>query len=127
MQTFATSILGFVIVLGSLIFVHEAGHFLVAKLFKVRVLVFSFGFGKRLGGFRRGDTDYRVSLVPLGGYVRMAGDTPEENQPGNPDEFLSRPKWQRFLILVAGPFMNLFIAVTFLAAINIIGYREVYS
>jgi regulator of sigma E protease len=126
MQTFATSILGFVIVLGFLIFVHESGHFLVAKLFKVRVLVFSFGFGKRLLGFRRGDTDYRISLVPLGGYVRMAGDTPEENQPGNPDEFLSKPKWQRFLILVAGPAMNLVVAVTFLAMINMVGTKQLY-
>src|SRR5437763_5358201 len=112
-----TNILAFIIVLGTLIFVHEAGHFLVAKLFRVRVLVFSFGFGKRLFGFRRGPTDYRVSLVPLGGYVRMAGDTPEENQPANPDEFLSKPKWQRFLILLAGPFMNLVIALTFVAGL----------
>src|SRR5437763_9365365 len=115
-----TNILAFVIVLGTLIFVHEAGHFFVAKLFRVRVLVFSFGFGKRLFGFRRGPTDYRVSLVPLGGYVRMAGDTPEENQPANPDEFLSKPKWQRFLILLAGPFMNLVIALTFIAALLLV-------
>jgi len=127
MQTIGSSLLGFVIVLGFLIFVHEAGHFLVAKLFRVRVLVFSFGFGKRLAGFRRGDTDYRVSLIPLGGYVRMAGDTPEENQPSNPDEFLSKPKWQRFLILFAGPFMNLLIAVAFVAGINMVGYQEYYS
>lgn len=127
MQDIGFNLLGFVIVLGFLIFVHEAGHFLVAKLFKVRVLVFSFGFGKRLAGFRRGDTDYRISLIPLGGYVRMAGDTPEENQPANPDEFLSKPKWQRFLILFAGPFMNLLIAVTFIAFINMVGYREVFS
>src|SRR6185436_3398387 len=127
MQAVASSLLGGVIVLGFLIFAHESGHFLVAKLFKVRVLVFSLGFGKRLAGFRRGGTDYRLSLIPLGGYVRMAGDTPEENQPSNPDEFLSKPKWQRFLILVAGPLMNLVIAVTFLAGINMYGYREPYS
>jgi regulator of sigma E protease len=119
-----TNILAFVLVLGTLIFVHEAGHFFVAKLFRVRVLVFSFGFGKRLFGFRRGSTDYRVSLVPLGGYVRMAGDTPEENQPSNPDEFLSKPKWQRFLILLAGPFMNLVIAVTFVAALLMNGTQS---
>src|SRR5437588_11687246 len=119
-----TNILAFVIVLGTLIFVHEAGHFFVAKLFRVRVLVFSFGFGKRLFGFRRGPTDYRVSLVPLGGYVRMAGDTPEENQPANPDEFLSKPKWQRFLILLAGPFMNLLIAVGVVAGLSMISHRE---
>ena len=115
MSNVATNLLAFVLVLGTLIFVHEAGHFLVAKLFKVRVLVFSFGFGKRIFGFHRGDTDYRVSLIPLGGYVRMAGDTPEENDTGNPDEFLSKPKWQRFLILFAGPAMNLIIAIVFLA------------
>ncbi len=117
----ATNFFAFVLVLGVLIFAHEAGHFIVAKLFRVRVLVFSFGFGQRLFGFRRGPTDYRVSLIPLGGYVRMAGDTPEENQPGDPDEFLSKPKWQRFLILFAGPFMNLLIAVAFIAVINMIG------
>jgi regulator of sigma E protease len=117
----ATNFVAFVLVLGFLIFAHEAGHFIFAKLFRVRVLVFSFGFGKRLFGFRKGDTDYRVSLIPLGGYVRMAGDTPEENQPGDPAEFLSKPKWQRFLILFAGPFMNLLIAVAFIAAISMAG------
>lgn len=120
----ASNLVGFVIVLGFLIFAHESGHFVVAKLLKVKVLVFSFGFGKRLFGFRKGDTDYRVSLIPLGGYVRMAGDTPEENQPQNPDEFLSRPKWQRFLILIAGPFMNLVIAITFVASLSMIGLKQ---
>ena len=120
----ASNLVGFVIVLGFLIFAHESGHFVVAKLLKVKVLVFSFGFGKRLFGFRKGSTDYRVSLIPLGGYVRMAGDTPEENQPQNPDEFLSRPKWQRFLILVAGPFMNLVIAITFVASLSMIGLKQ---
>ena len=116
-----SSVLGIIIVLGVLIFVHEGGHFLVAKLFRVRVLVFSLGFGKRLFGFQRGGTDYRVSAIPLGGYVRMAGDTPEDGRTGAPDEFLSKPKWQRFLILVAGPFMNLLIAVAFVAGLNISG------
>jgi regulator of sigma E protease len=119
--TVITNIFAFVLVLGFLIFAHEAGHFFVAKAFRVRVLVFSFGFGRRLFGFRKGDTDYRVSLVPLGGYVRMAGDTPDENHPADPAEFLSKPKWQRFLILVAGPAMNLIIAIAFMAAISMIG------
>src|SRR5437773_4133690 len=115
-----SSLLGLIIVLGVLIFVHEGGHFLVAKLFGVRVLVFSLGFGKRLLGFRRGGTDYRVSLIPLGGYVRMAGDTPEEGRTGAPDEFLSKPKWQRFLILVAGPLMNLVIALSFVTVVDML-------
>ena len=117
----ATNLFAFVLVLGFLIFTHEAGHFFVAKLFRVRVLVFSFGFGQRLFGFRKGDTDYRVSLIPLGGYVRMAGDTPEDNRAGDPNEFLSKPKWQRFLILFAGPFMNLLIALVFIAVISMAG------
>lgn len=127
MQTFATSILGFVVVLGFLIFVHEAGHFLMAKLFGVRVIVFSFGFGKRLFGFQKGDTDYRVSLIPLGGYVRMAGDAAEENPTGHSDEFLSKPKWQRFLILFAGPAMNVIIAIVFLAGIAMAGTEQLVT
>lgn len=118
-----TNLLAFIIVLGFLIFAHEAGHFLFAKLFGVRVLVFSFGFGQRLFGFRKGDTDYRVSLIPLGGYVRMAGDDPEENRQGQPDEYLSQPKWQRFLILLAGPGANVLIAIVFLAALFVVGIQ----
>jgi regulator of sigma E protease len=118
---FGHNIVAVVISLGFLIFVHEAGHFLMAKLFGVRVLVFSFGFGKRLFGFRRGETDYRVSLVPLGGYVRMSGDNPEEAADGDPRDFLAKPKWQRFLILFAGPFMNLVIALAFMTIVNMAG------
>src|ERR1700736_677126 len=117
----ATNLLAFIIVLGVLIYAHEAGHFVVAKLFRVRVLVFSFGFGQRLFGFRKADTDYRVSLIPLGGYVRMAGDNPEESRPGDQAEFLAKPKSQRFLILFAGPFMNVLIAIVFIAIISMAG------
>jgi regulator of sigma E protease len=120
----ATNIVAVILVLGFLIFAHESGHFLMAKLFKVRVLVFSLGFGKRLFGFRRGDTDYRVSLVPLGGYVKMAGDLPEENQKEDSSEFLSKPKWQRFLILLAGPAVNILIAILFVAGINMVGTEQ---
>src|SRR5436190_14303103 len=123
-QNLPTNLLAFALVLGPLIFLHEAGHFFIAKLFRVRVLVFSLGFGKRLFGFRRGDTDYRVSIFPLGGYVRMAGDSPDENRPGDPAEFLSKPKWQRLLILVAGPAMNLLIAIAVMAGISMHGTEE---
>jgi regulator of sigma E protease len=121
MASIGTNIVAFIIVLGFLIFAHEAGHFLVAKLFRVRVLVFSFGFGKRLLGFRRGETDYRLSLLPLGGYVRMAGDQPEEGGTIEPGDFLSKPKWQRFLILLAGPAVNVVIAIVFLAGLLMAG------
>lgn len=120
----ATNLVGFILVLGVLIYAHEAGHFIFAKLFRVRVLVFSFGFGKRLFGFRGKETDYRVSLIPLGGYVRMAGDTPEDDRAGSPDEYLSRPRWQRFLILLAGPGANLLIAILFLTILNMSGIEE---
>src|SRR5271167_1843000 len=97
-------------VLGIMIFVHEWGHFIAAKLAGVRVEVFSFGFGTRLFGVKRGDTDYRVSALPFGGYVRMAGDNPVEERTGADYEFLSKPRWQRVLIYCAGPFMNLVLA-----------------
>ena len=94
------------LVIGIMVLVHEWGHFIIARLFDVRVETFSIGFGPRLTGWRRGPTDYRISALPLGGYVKMAGDTPEEDRAGAPDEFLSKPRWQRALILLAGPGMN---------------------
>jgi regulator of sigma E protease len=127
MNDIATNLFAVIVVLGFLIFAHEAGHFTFAKLFRVKVLVFSFGFGKRLFGFRKGDTDYRISLIPLGGYVRMAGDNPEENTAGSPDEFLSKPKWQRFLILVAGPAMNVLIAIAFVAGLAMVGSEQIVT
>src|SRR5689334_21501103 len=107
----AVSIAAVVVVLGVLVFMHEFGHFAAAKLFGVRVEVFSLGFGKRLVGFKRGVTDYRVSALPFGGYVRMTGENPLEARTGDPQEFLSRPRWQRFILAIAGPFMNVVLAV----------------
>jgi regulator of sigma E protease len=96
----------FGIVLGIMVLVHEFGHFAVAKLCGVRVETFSIGFGPRLFGWRRGDTDYRLSLLPLGGYVKMAGDIPGEQPTGDPGEFNAHPRWQRVLIALAGPAAN---------------------
>jgi regulator of sigma E protease len=98
--------LAFVIVLGPLVFVHELGHFLAAKLFGVRVEVFSLGFGPRLLGFRRGETDYRIAPVPLGGYVRMAGEYSETDNPADPALLNNKPRWQRLVIMAAGPAVN---------------------
>ena len=105
------------LVLGVLVFVHEFGHYAVAKLCGVRVEVFSLGFGKRLWGFRRGDTDYRISLLPLGGYVKMSGENPMEVHTGDPGEFTSHPRWQRFLIAIAGPAMNIILAIVVLTCV----------
>jgi regulator of sigma E protease len=111
------TILAFLFVLGVLIFVHELGHFLLARRIGVRVLTFSLGFGPKLLTVKRGDTEYCISAIPLGGYVKMAGENPEDNRTGAPDEFLSKSKWQRFQVLVAGPIMNLVLAVVVMAVV----------
>jgi len=103
---FARAVGAMILVVGVMVLVHEWGHFIVARLFGVRVDVFSIGFGPRLTGWRRGPTDYRISALPVGGYVKMAGDSPEEDRTGAPDEFLSKPRWQRAFVIVAGPAMN---------------------
>ncbi|MDD5543391.1 MAG: RIP metalloprotease RseP [Acidobacteriia bacterium] len=117
MQNAAIYIFSFLFVLGVLIFVHELGHFLVAKFFKIRVLTFSLGFGRRIWGFKKGDTDYRVSILPVGGYVRMAGEYTTDETAGAPDEFMSKPRWQRLLVGGAGAAMNLIMAVLILAVV----------
>ena len=110
------------IVLGILVLLHEWGHFIVAKWCGVRVDVFSIGFGPRLWGVKRGDTDYRISALPLGGYVRMAGDNPVEERTGAAYEFLSRPRWQRCLIAIAGPTMNILLTfVVFMGIFWLVG------
>jgi len=110
-----TTLAAFLFVLGVLIFVHELGHFLAARRHGVRVLTFSLGFGPKILKFTRGDTEYCVSAIPLGGYVKMAGESPEDPRSGQPDEFLSKTKWQRFQILFAGPAMNILLAIVVLA------------
>ena len=104
------AIVSVTIVLGVVIFVHEWGHFVAAKLSGIRVDVFSFGFGPRIFGVKRGDTDYRLSALPFGGYVRMAGDNPVEERTGADYEFLSKARWVRMIIAVAGPTMNIILA-----------------
>src|SRR5688572_32931362 len=116
-----SDILVALVVLGVIIVIHELGHFLVAKFFKIKVETFSVGFGPRLFGFRRGDTDYRISAFPLGGYVKMAGENPGENVTGADNEFLSKPKWQRFLVAAAGPAMNIVLAVGLLTGLFMYG------
>jgi len=123
------TILAFLFVLGVLVFVHELGHFLAARRVGVRVITFSLGFGPKVLRFTRGDTEYCVSAVPLGGYVKMAGENPDDVRSGQPDEFLSKTKWQRFQILIAGPVMNIVLAVVVLAFVlaqgaHVAAYRD---
>ena len=121
------SFISFIIVLGLLIFVHEFGHFLFAKLFKVRVLKFSLGFGPRLIGKQIGETEYILSAFPLGGYVKMYGENPgEEVDPAERRRSFSlKPVWQRFIIVFGGPFFNLLYAVfLFFLIFSIAGLPE---
>src|ERR1700724_2081172 len=111
------TILSFAFVLGVLVFVHELGHFLAAKRVGIRVLKFQLGFNPTVISFRRGDTEYGIGALPLGGYVKMAGESPEETRTGRSDEFLSKTKWQRFQVLIMGPLMNLLLAVVVTAVV----------
>ncbi len=125
---------GAILVLGVMVLVHEFGHYAAAKLLGVRVEVFSIGFGRRLVGFKHGDTDYRISLLPLGGYVKMTGvspiEMPEErpaNQPPDRGEFLNHPRWHRLIIAVAGPLANLVLAVALLTIVFAVHHAIPYG
>src|SRR5258708_22509318 len=98
MSDFLTSLVAVVAVLGFMILIHEFGHYAVAKWLGVRVEVFSIGFGKRLIGFRRGETDYRIAAIPLWGYVKMSGANPTDDPTDDPPEFLSPSRLHRLLI-----------------------------
>src|SRR5205823_5575428 len=124
LQSVAIAMVAVAFVLGVMIVIHELGHHLVAKWFGVRVETFSVGFGKRLLGFRMGGTDYRISALPFGGYVKMAGENPMEARTGDPGEFMSHPRWQRILIALAGPTMNIILAVGLLTAVFMIDYSH---
>jgi regulator of sigma E protease len=114
---FAT-VIQLAIVLGIMVLVHEFGHFAVAKLCGIRVEVFSIGFGKRLFGYKKGDTDYRISVLPFGGYVKMAGDNPGEAPTGDPGEFNAHPRWQRILVALAGPIANFILAIGLMTGVS---------
>lgn len=136
------AIAAFIVVIGVMVVVHEFGHFAVAKFFKVRVEAFSIGFGPRLFGFKRGDTDYKVCLLPLGGFVKMTGENPNETSSGDagesagqavedPGSFTAHPRWQRILIGLAGPTANFILAfllmLFYFAFINEVPKSEVGS
>ncbi len=115
------TVLAFAFVIGVLVFVHELGHFLAARRVGIRVLAFSIGFGPRLIGFTRGGTEYKIAAIPLGGFVKMAGENTEDQRSGAPDEFLSKSKWERFQVLIAGPAMNVLLAILVLWAVLLRG------
>jgi regulator of sigma E protease len=110
-EAFFQSVWWLLVLIGVMILIHELGHYWAARYFDVRVDAFSFGFGPRLFGYRRGETDFRFSLIPFGGYVKMAGEQPGDEAVSDPRGFLSKPRWQRLIIAFAGPFMNIILAV----------------
>ena len=119
------NVLWWLVLIGVMILIHELGHFWAARFFDVKVETFSFGFGPRLFGFRRGETDYRFSALLFGGYVRMAGEQPSDETVTDPRGFLAKPRWQRAIIAFAGPFMNMVLAVGLLTGLFMVKYQKV--
>lgn len=117
--------IGWVLVLiGVMIVIHELGHYWAARYFDIRVDTFSFGFGPRLFGYRKGETDFRVSLVPFGGYVRMAGEQPGDENANDPRSFQAKPRWQRLIVVFGGPAMNVVLAVVILTGLFMYRYPK---
>jgi regulator of sigma E protease len=123
MSDFLISVVSVVAVLGFMILIHEFGHYAVAKWLGVRVEQFAIGFGKRLVGFRKGETDYRINAIPLGGYVKMSGENPMDQRTDDPGEFMNHSRWHRFLIAIAGPAMNILLAVVLLTVVYMVHYE----
>ena len=136
---FIENVLWLLVLIGVMINIHEAGHYFAARWFDVKIEAFSFGFGTRLFGFRRGETDFRFSAIPFGGYVKMAGETvadlrsaeattgggPGDDVLDDPRSFIAKPRWQRLIILFAGPFMNVVLAVGVLAGMYMVKYPRI--
>jgi regulator of sigma E protease len=112
------------VLIGVMIIIHELGHYWAARFFDVRVETFSFGFGPRLFGFKRGETDFRFSAILFGGYVKMAGEQPGEENANDPRSFQAKPRWQRLIIAFAGPFMNIVLAVGLLTGLYMVHYPK---
>ena len=119
------NIVWLLVLIGVMILIHELGHFWAARYFDVKVDVFSFGFGPRIFGFKRGDTDYRLSAILFGGYVKMSGEQPGEEASDDPRGFLRKPRWQRLIIAAAGPFMNILLSIGLLTGMFMVKYQKV--
>jgi regulator of sigma E protease len=114
-------LLWFAIMLGIMVLVHELGHFWAAVSVGIKVETFSIGFGSRLFGFRRGETDFRLSAIPLGGYVRMLGEQPGDEKASDPRSFQAKSRWQRAIVIIAGPLMNVVLAVAIMTGLYMHG------
>lgn len=125
MTAFFHNFFWLLVLIGVMILIHELGHYWAARLFDVRVDAFSFGFGPRLFGFKRGDTDFRFSAILFGGYVKMAGEQPGDEAAADPRGFMGKPRWQRLIIAFAGPFMNVVLSVAVLAGLYMVHFPKV--
>jgi regulator of sigma E protease len=125
--SFLLNIWWLLVLIGVMILVHELGHFWAARAFDVKVEVFSFGFGPRLFGFRRGETDYRFSLILFGGYVKMSGEQPGEQETDDPRALSHKPRWQKLIIAAAGPFMNVVLAIAVLTGLFMVSYEKILN
>jgi regulator of sigma E protease len=132
MLGFFEDVLWLLVLIGVMINIHELGHFWAARFFDVKVEAFSFGFGTKLFGFRRGETEYRVSLLPIGGYVKMAGELAGDGNPNSgsvyvddPRSLPAKPRWQRLIIAFAGPFMNVVLAVGVLTGLYMVKFQKI--
>jgi regulator of sigma E protease len=121
---FLQNIWWYLVLIGVMILIHELGHFWAARFFDVKVETFSFGFGPRLFGFRRGETDFRFSLILFGGYVKMAGEQLGDEAGQDPRSLLAKPRWQRLIIAFAGPFINIVLAVVLLTGLFMAHYEK---
>jgi regulator of sigma E protease len=124
-MVFLQNIWWYLVLIGVMILIHELGHYMAARLFDVKVETFSFGFGPRLFGFRHGDTDFRFSAILFGGYVKMAGDQPAEDTAADPRNLLAKPRWQRLIITLAGPAINVVLAIVLLAGLFMVHYTRI--
>src|SRR5579862_845888 len=126
-MTVLQNIWWFLIMIGVMILIHELGHYWAARFFDVKVDTFSFGFGPRLFGFKKGETDFRFSAVLLGGYVKMVGEQPGDEHAAEPRSFQSKPRWQRLIIVFAGPAMNVLLALAVLTGVFMIRFPKIPS
>jgi regulator of sigma E protease len=122
---FIEDVLWLLVLIGVMINIHEAGHYFAARWFDVKIDAFSFGFGTRLFGFRRGETDFRFSAIPFGGYVKMAGEQATDENVNDPRSFMAKPRWQRLIIAFAGPFMNMVLAVGILTGMYMVKFERI--
>jgi regulator of sigma E protease len=127
MLSFLVNVWWLLVLIGVMILIHELGHFWAARAFDVKVEVFSFGFGPRLFGFRRGETDYRFSAILFGGYVKMTGEQPGEQETDDPRAYSKKSRTQRLIIAAAGPFMNVVLAIAVLTGLYMVSYEKVLN